>query len=103
MNLRPDDPFWRVSGWRTGRQDSLFIFCMLIRVKTFPGFAKEEVVETHKNSFRVFVREEARNGMATEAVRRALSKYFGILPREVVLKRGGKERNKFFEVPEKRD
>ena len=71
---------------------------MLIRVKTFPSSAKEEIIEVQKDSFRVFVREEARGGMATEAVKVALAKYFKIPVFKIKLIRGGKERNKIFEI-----
>ena len=71
---------------------------MLIRVKTFPSSAKEEIIEVQKDSFRVFVREEARGGMATEAVKIALAKHLKILLSQIKLVRGGKERNKIFEI-----
>lgn len=71
---------------------------MLIRVTTFPGSAKEEVIKLREDSFRVFVREEAREGMATEATRRALAKHLKVSLTGLRLVRGGKERGKIFEI-----
>ena len=74
---------------------------MLIKVKVFPGEKKESVVEIGDNLFEVRTRALPVNNEANRAVRLLLSEHFGFSLQEVRLIRGGRKRNKVFEVGER--
>lgn len=71
---------------------------MLIRVKVFPNSKKDEIKKKREDSFEIRVREKAEGGMANRKVLEMLSSYFNISRNKFRLVRGGKQRNKIFEI-----
>ena len=71
---------------------------LYIKVKAFPEAKKERVIETANDEFEIYVREPALKGMANRAITVALSKYLQIPVKQIKLIKGGKTRNKLFEV-----
>ena len=67
----------------------------LIRVKVHPR-SREERVERKDDRWEIWIKEEAREGKANEAVIKILKRFF----RRVRLVRGAKSRLKLFEVEE---
>jgi uncharacterized protein YggU (UPF0235/DUF167 family) len=72
---------------------------MLIKVKVFPGSKTEELREKSENGFEVRVKEKAENNLANKKVLEILSRYFGIPQSGIRLIKGGKKRNKIYEIP----
>jgi hypothetical protein len=71
---------------------------MLIKVKVFPDSKEEEIIKKSEDSFEVKVREKPIKGEANKRVLEMLSSYFKIPESKIKLIKGGKERNKIFEV-----
>lgn len=71
---------------------------MLIRVKVFPNSKKDEIKMKREDSFEILVKEKAEGGRANEKVLEILSSYFKIPKNKFMLIRGGKQRNKIFEI-----
>lgn len=68
---------------------------MLIKVKAVPGAGEERIIQKDKDSFEIWVREKPIKGQTNRAITRVLSLYF---KKEVRLVKGGKQRNKIFEI-----
>lgn len=71
---------------------------MLIKVKVFPGAKKEEIKEKAENSFEIKVKERAENNLANKRVAEVLARCFCIPKSKIRLIRGGKKRNKIYEI-----
>ena len=71
---------------------------MLIKVKVFPQAGKEEIFKKSEDSFEVWVKEKPIKGQVNRAVISALVKYLNIDRTEIRLIKGGKTRNKIFEI-----
>ncbi|MDD5589751.1 MAG: DUF167 domain-containing protein [Candidatus Portnoybacteria bacterium] len=71
---------------------------MLIKVKVRPSSKKEQIIQNSSDSFEISVREAPIDGQATQRVRKILADFFGIVTNKVRLKKGGKKRNKIFEI-----
>ena len=71
---------------------------MLIKVKAFPHSKEEKIIKKSENSFYIYVREKPVNNEANFAIFKALSAYFGIPSGKIRLVKGGKERNKIFDI-----
>ncbi len=71
---------------------------MLIKVKVFPRTKKEKIVKKEKDSFEVFVREKPEKGLANQRVKEILASYFNLSENRIKLIKGGKSKNKIFEI-----
>jgi len=71
---------------------------MLIKVKVFPEEKKEAIIKKSEDSYLVKVKEKAKMGRANERVREILSAYFAVVLGKVRLVKGGKSRNKIFDI-----
>jgi len=71
---------------------------MLIKVKVFPRTKKEKIVKKEKDSFEVFVREKPEKGLANQRVKEILASYFNLSENRLKLIKGGKSKNKIFEI-----
>lgn len=69
-----------------------------LKVRVTPGARESAIGEWRDDALRVKVREPAEKGRANEAVARLLAKTLGVPANAVVLKRGGKSREKLFEI-----
>jgi uncharacterized protein YggU (UPF0235/DUF167 family) len=73
---------------------------MLIKVKAFPNSKKTEIIQKSLDSFDVKVKEKPKNNEANLAIFQILAEYFHIKQSQLRLIKGGKERNKIFEIIE---
>jgi len=71
---------------------------MLIKVKVYPSAGKEEIIEKAGDSFEIWVKEKPIKGQANRAVVSVLVKYLKIDRENIRLVKGGKVRNKVFEI-----
>ena len=71
---------------------------MLIKVKAFPNSKISEVIKKSSDSFDVYVKEKPKENEANLAIFQALANYFHIKQSQLRLIRGGRERNKIFEI-----
>ena len=71
---------------------------MLIKVKVFPRTKKEKIVKKEKDSFEIFVREKPEKGLANQRVKEILASYFNLSENRIKLIKGGKSKNKIFEI-----
>ena len=71
---------------------------MLIKVKVYPGAGKEEFIKKSEDNFEIWVKEKPIKGQANRAVINSLIKYLNIERRNIRLIKGGKSRNKVFEI-----
>ncbi len=71
---------------------------MLIKVKVFPNFKKEEIIKKSEDSFEIKVKEKPISGKANKRVIEILSLYFKTPQSKMRLIKGFKERNKIFEI-----
>ena len=71
---------------------------MKISVKAKAGAKKEGVFKTGAAEFKVAVKEQAKEGMANEAIARALADYFEVAPSRVRLLSGFASRQKTFDI-----
>ncbi len=71
---------------------------MLIKVKVSPGAKSEEIKEKTKDSFEIKVAEKAENNLANKRVVEVLARYLCIPRSKIRLIRGGKKRNKIYEI-----
>ena len=69
-----------------------------IKVKVFPGSDKNEVIRKSKESFEVKTQEEAKEGKANKVVLSLLSRFLSIDSSRIKLVKGGKKKNKIFEI-----
>jgi len=71
---------------------------MLIKVKVYPNAGKEEFIEKSEDSFEIWVREKPIKGQANRAVINSLIENLNIERESIRLIKGGKGRNKVFEI-----
>ncbi len=71
-----------------------------VGVKAHPKAKLEKVEPDGAGGFEVWTTAPADRGAANAAVLKLLAKHLGISPGRVTLVRGGKSRNKLFEVEE---
>ena len=71
---------------------------MFIRVKVFPGFKKEEVIEKSENSFEIKIREKPERGEANKRLILVLASHFKVPKSKIRLIKGFKQRTKIFEI-----
>jgi len=71
---------------------------MLIKVKVYPSAGKEEIFKKSEDSFEIWVKEKPIQGQANRAVISALVKHLNINREDIKLIKGGKTRNKIFEI-----
>ncbi len=72
---------------------------MLISVKAFPGSSDDAVIQ-EKKRYKVYVREEARQGAANKGVLRVMARYFDLPQGSIRMVRGHTSQNKILEIPE---
>ncbi|MBX5490679.1 MAG: DUF167 domain-containing protein [Chloroflexi bacterium] len=72
---------------------------MRVKVHAHPGAARERIALLGDGSLAVWVRAPAQDGRANAAIQRAVAAVLGVRPREVVLIRGTRGREKLLEVP----
>jgi len=71
---------------------------MLIKVKVYPSAGQAEIFKKSEDSFEIWVKEKPIQGQANRAVISALVKYLNINREDIKLIKGGKTRNKIFEI-----
>ncbi|MDD3386370.1 MAG: DUF167 family protein [Candidatus Pacebacteria bacterium] len=71
---------------------------MLIKVKAFPLSKEEKIIKKNKDSFDVFVREEAERNMANKRIIEIISDYFEVPQNKVKMIKGFKESSKIFDI-----
>ena len=71
---------------------------MRVVVKVKPNSKEERVEKTGENSFTVRVKAKPTDGKANDAVRDALSEYFGVKRSRVTLLVGPASRQKVFDI-----
>lgn len=71
---------------------------MLVKVKVFPNSSQEEIIKKDEQSFEIKVKAPPRQGKANRSVVKKLASFLHIPPSKIRLKRGGKRRNKIFEI-----
>ncbi len=71
---------------------------MRVAVKVKPNAKEDRVEKTGENSFTVRVKAKPSDGKANDAVREALSEYFGVKRSQVTLLIGAASRQKVFEI-----
>jgi L-threonylcarbamoyladenylate synthase len=71
---------------------------MIIKVKVFPKSKKESVIQKQTDFFEVRVRPEAKQGQANDAVVNILADFFNINVKSIKMIKGGKSKNKVFEI-----
>lgn len=71
---------------------------VFIKVKAHPASREEKIIQKSENSFHVHIKAKPRDGAANEATARALSEYFQIPQSKIKLIKGGRKRNKIFEI-----
>jgi len=71
---------------------------MLIKVKAFPNSKTTEVIQKSSDNFDVKVKEKPKNNEANLAIFQSLAKHFNIKQSQIRLIKGGKEKNKIFEI-----
>jgi len=74
---------------------------MLIKVKVFPGEKREEIIEKEKDSFEVKVKVKPERGEANKKVLELLSLHFKTPKNRIRMVKGGKQRNKIYDIIEK--
>jgi hypothetical protein len=74
---------------------------MLIKIKVKPSAKKEQILKKSPDSFEISVREKPIEGLANERVREILAGFLGVPQSRIRLKKGGRKRNKIFEILEK--
>jgi len=71
---------------------------MLIKVKAYPSAGKKEIIKKEEDSFEIWIKEKPIQGQANRAVISVLVKYLNIDRTKIRLIKGGKTRNKIFEI-----
>ena len=71
---------------------------MLIKIRVFPKAKEEKIIKKEKDSFEVFVREKPERGLANQRVKEILAFYFNLPENKIKLIKGGKSKNKIFEI-----
>jgi len=73
---------------------------MLIKVKAFPNSKKTEIIQKSSDSFDVYIKEKPKNNETDLAIFCLLADYFHIKQSQLRLIKGGKEKNKIFDIIE---
>jgi hypothetical protein len=76
---------------------------MFLKIKVFPNYKKEEIVQKSDDEFEVRVKEKAEDGKANRAVIKVIANYFKVDESKIKLIKGFKERNKIFEIKENKN
>ncbi len=71
---------------------------MLIKVKAFPNSKTSEIIKKSSDSFDIKIKEKPKNNEANLAIFKLLAEHFNIKQSQLRLIKGGKEKNKIFEV-----
>jgi hypothetical protein len=71
---------------------------MFLKVKVFPESKKEEIVESKKDSFLVYIKEKPEQGKANERVLEILSKHLNIKKEKLRIVKGNRGRSKIISV-----
>jgi len=71
---------------------------MLIKVKVFPKAKRQEIVKKDEDRFEIRVKAKPQKGQANREVAQTLAEYFQVPEKSVKLIRGGKRKNKLFEI-----
>ena len=71
---------------------------MLIKVRVFTNSKKEEIIKKRKDSFVIKVKEKPIEGRANDRIISLLAFYFHIPRERIRLIKGGKMRNKIFDI-----
>jgi len=71
---------------------------MKITVIAHPNSKSPRIEEDLLKVVHVYVKEPPLEGRANQAVIEALARFYGIKPRNIVLLRGNKSKNKVFEI-----
>ncbi len=71
---------------------------MFIKVKAYPDFDQDEVVEKSKDTFEVYTKVKPIQGQANQAIRNLLAQHLKIPVKNLRLVKGARERNKIFEI-----
>lgn len=74
---------------------------MLIKVKVFPQSKKQALIQKSEDSFEVKVKSKPEGGRANEETKQILAEHFQISTSKIKLIRGGKSKNKIFEISSK--
>jgi uncharacterized protein YggU (UPF0235/DUF167 family) len=72
----------------------------LIRIKAFPDFKKATIEETAPKVLRVFVREDAKQNRANDAVIRAVAEYYNIPRNKLRMISGHMKQSKIIQILE---
>jgi len=70
---------------------------MLIKVKVYPD-ARPEIINKGKDFFEIKVKEKAQQGMANQAVKKALAKFFKVDQSTIRIIKGRYQRNKIIQI-----
>jgi hypothetical protein len=76
---------------------------MFLKIKVFPNYKKEEIMQKSDDEFEVRVKEKAEEGKANKAVIKVIANYFKVDESKIKLIKGFKERNKIFEIKENKN
>lgn len=71
---------------------------MHIKIKAFPDSTEEKIVELEKNSYEVYVKEPAKNGMANRKILEILSRVLNPKPSRVKIVSGYTSYSKIIDV-----
>ncbi len=71
---------------------------MLIKVKAYPSAKEEKIVKKSKDSFDVFVCEEAERNMANKRIIEIIAEYFNVPQHKAKMIKGFKESSKIFDI-----
>ena len=72
----------------------------LIRIKAFPNSKKQAIEETAPQVLRVFVREDAQQNRANDAVIRAVAEYYSIPRNKLRMISGHQKQSKLIQILE---
>lgn len=76
---------------------------MFIKVRAVPSSKKESITKKKEDTFEIKVKEDPINGDASNRIIDILANYFNIEKGTIRVIKGFKERNKIFEIPDKKE
>lgn len=71
---------------------------MLIKVKVWPGFKEDQIVQKKQDSFEIWVKAKPIQGQANQAVISLLADTLSVPRENIKLIKGFRERNKVFQI-----
>lgn len=71
---------------------------MFIKVKVFSKEKKEVIIKKAIDSYHIMIKDKPEEGIANKKVREILSNYFRVNINQIKLVKGGKRRNKIFDI-----